>query len=200
MSEYALTTRLEAVNAMLSAIGAQPTNSLTGSVTPDVADAQNILDEAAKRIQQRGWHFNTEHDVTLPRAADNTITLSDNILRVDEWEQGDYDVVQRGTQLYDAKNHTNTWTQSIKASVVYALDWDQLPEPARTVIFSSASRVFIGRKVGQDTAQYRDAVANEGQAAMDLMEHEGDTADHSIFDHWDFRAAVTRQSPLNQVL
>ena len=67
----AKTTKLEAINTMLSNVGEAPVNSLTGSLTNDVQLAQNILDEISREVQSAGWHFNTDKEVPLAPDSNN---------------------------------------------------------------------------------------------------------------------------------
>ena len=79
----ALTTKLEAINTLLSNVGEAPVNSLSGSLTSDVRLAQNILDEVSRDVQSAGWHFNTEKEVPLAPNSENQVELSDGVARVD---------------------------------------------------------------------------------------------------------------------
>ena len=81
----ALTTKLNAVNTMISVIGEAPVNTLGGTAVPvTVVQAESTLDEMSRAIQSEGWHFNTEHEYTLtPDASTSKITLPNNTLRVD---------------------------------------------------------------------------------------------------------------------
>ena len=60
------TTKLEAVNTMLTSIGEQPIqnmNDLAG--LSDASIAEQILDNVSRAIQSRGWIFNTDLDVQM---------------------------------------------------------------------------------------------------------------------------------------
>lgn len=77
-------TKLEAVNILLDTIGETPVNSLTGTLTADVAKAKSTLEEVNKRVQNKGWHFNTKYDYTLtPDAITNHIAIPVNVVKVD---------------------------------------------------------------------------------------------------------------------
>ena len=99
------TTELEAVNTMLSMIGEAPVNSLTGTLPLDATIANNTLTEISREVQAAGWHFNTEHKVTLAKDNNNKIPLASNIMRVDldpsRYSRGTLDVVKRGNFLYE---------------------------------------------------------------------------------------------------
>lgn len=66
-----MTTELEAVNSMLSAVGEAPVASLEGPLPTDVVLARNILQRTSREVQEQGWRFNTEfglemtHDATM---------------------------------------------------------------------------------------------------------------------------------------
>jgi len=113
----ALTTKLNAVNTMISVIGEAPVNSLGGTAVPvTVVQAENTLDETSRAIQSEGWHFNTEHEYTLtPNTFDSKIILPNNTLRIDLDPEiyTENDPVQRGLTLYDRKNHTDVWSKEV---------------------------------------------------------------------------------------
>ena len=50
------TTKLEAVNIMLSTIGENPVNSLTSGLV-DAELAETILGSVSKAVQSEGWNF-----------------------------------------------------------------------------------------------------------------------------------------------
>lgn len=54
------TTELEAVNAMLSAIGEAPITNVDTATQADVKMAVNILRNTTREVQRVGWRFNTE--------------------------------------------------------------------------------------------------------------------------------------------
>mgnify|MGYP001400660828 CR=1 FL=1 len=56
------TTKLEAVNLMLSTIGEAPVNSLTSGLV-DAELAETILASVSKAVQSEGWNFNTEKNL-----------------------------------------------------------------------------------------------------------------------------------------
>jgi hypothetical protein len=57
MATYgAFTSKLEAVNQMLSTIGQSRISQLASA--GEANDAQKILEEVDKAVQSEGWHFN----------------------------------------------------------------------------------------------------------------------------------------------
>ena len=197
-----LTTELQAVNTILSAVGEPPINSLDDSNPADAVIAHNILTEVSREIQSMGWHFNTVREVVFaPDTSDgNRINVGSNVVRVDlePKHTGSYDLVQRGSYLYDRKGQTSSFGSSVKATVVYMLSWDELPEPARRLITTRGARVFQARIVGSGD-HYSFTVQDEMQAMAILKEFEGDTAGHSIFGHYDVYRTINRDSVSDRI-
>ena len=195
------TTELEAVNIILSAVGEPPITSLDDGNGADAAIAKNILSEVANEVQSMGWHFNTVREVVLtPDTGDaNRIPLAANILRVDLEPQhtGSMDVVQRGDYLYDRKGQTDVFGSTVKATVVYSLQWSELPEPARRLLTTRAARVFQDRMVGSGD-HHSFTMQDEFNAMVSLKEFEGDTAGHSIFGHYDTFRSLDRNTTNNR--
>lgn len=72
------TTELEAVNAMLSAIGEAPITTLSPLPTaPDVVMAINLLRNQCREVCTMGWRFNMEWGYEIPPAVTNTVTSRD---------------------------------------------------------------------------------------------------------------------------
>lgn len=169
------TTRLEAVNNLLACAGQQPVADLTSARSPDTLMAENTLDETSREVQVRGWKFNTETEYPLTPDVDGLITLPDNIIHCDIDEERFYplDVVLRGNRLYDqgAKTYVFSSSLSIKADVVYLLDWDELPEHARRFITVRSARRFVERLTGDPDAS-RFSQRDEAAAYAELQRRE----------------------------
>lgn len=63
------TTKLEAVNQMLSTIGQARVNQLSSA--GEANDAQKVLEEVDTAVQSEGWHFNRFNDVELAKGTGN---------------------------------------------------------------------------------------------------------------------------------
>ena len=186
------TSELEAVNTMLSAVGEPPVNSLTDQKNADAAIANNILSEINREVQTHGWHFNTQLEVELiPSDGTNYIDLTTDVVRVDIEVYDSRDVAQRGSRLFDRTNNTYEFTSNVKASIIYVLDWEDLPEPARRYITVRAARIFQDRMVGSSN-HHAFTEQDEIRALALIKEFEGDTADHSIFGNYDVFRIVSR--------
>ena len=197
----ARTTELKAVNTMLSAVGEPPINFLEGQKNADAAIARNILEEVSSEVQTAGWHFNTQFDVSLSPDGNNEIVLADNVVRVDIAYRttgtgssslyDDRDITQRGSKLFNRSDNTYEFTKAVKAMVIYLLDWDDLPEPARRYITVRAARIFQDRMVGSQ-AHHAFSQQDEVRARALLREFEMDTGDYTIFDNYDVWNIVAR--------
>jgi hypothetical protein len=191
------TTKLQAVNTMLATIGSAPINSLTGTNSADVAMAVQTLDEVSLSVQAKGWHFNTDEDTTLtPDSVTKEITLPSNTILCDvEYPNNtSVDVVVRGQRLYDRLNKTFQFEKELKAKMVYALEWDELPQSARFYTMIRASRIFQDRAIGSEK-HHTFTLRDELTALTQLKRYEGETADHTIFDNYDVFRVIDRQYP-----
>ena len=179
------TTELEAVNTILSTIGEAPLSTLTGSLPVDGTTAKNILNEISREVQSAGWHFNSHYKVDLTRDSNNKVTVGTDVLRVQlnrKYDKSSYDVVQRGSYLYNLAKNSETFDQDFTDnSIVYLLDFSKLPEPARRYITIRAARVFHDRTLGANTL-HKFSSEDEARSLAVMKHDEANTADHSIFD------------------
>jgi len=189
-----VTTKLEAINVMLTAIGESPVNTITSSTTTDVSIAIQILDNVSREVQSVGWHFNTDTNYLLAKNTSNQIVLPTNCLRVDNsHKDADLDLVERGRKLWDRENHTYTITKDIRVNITWFLEFTELPETARRYITIRAARIFQDRMLASETLHAFHQV-DELSALSALKEHEGDTRDHSIFDNYSTYRVIDRDN------
>ena len=83
----ATTTKLDAVNTMLSAIGEAPVNSLSSGLV-EAEIAETILNTVDREVQSMGWHFNTEYRKSFAKDTNGEIALGTDILRADATLRG----------------------------------------------------------------------------------------------------------------
>ena len=191
----ALTTKLEAVNTMISVIGESPVNTITGVSLPITAiQAISTLNETSKAVQSEGWHCNTEHEYELtPDANTSKITLPTNTLKfdLDPLLYTDSDPVQRGLKLYDRKNHTEVWTKSIKGTITFELEFEDLPEQIRHYVTVKAARIFANRFLGSREIEGC-ALRDEIEAKARAIDSDSENADRTIFDHYSVLRVLDR--------
>jgi hypothetical protein len=175
-----VTSKLEAVNTMLTSIGEIPVSSITSATTNDVSIAIQILDHVSREVQSRGWFFNTDINYSLVPTNNNEIVLPSNALRVELAESSRlHNYVERNRKLYDRVNNTYTITGTVKVNIVFLLDFEELPEVARHYVMIRASRIFQDRMlVSAELHKFHEV--DELQAYMNLKETEGDIGRHNI--------------------
>jgi len=176
------TTKLQAINTMLSVIGEPPVNSLSAQ-RADSLMAQNLIDEVAREVLTYGWHFNTEDNVIL--IPDNTtgyIYIGDTVVRVDMDPMYDatYDIVVRGNRLYNRKTNSYSFAEQLKVQQVILMDFEEMPEVAKRYVAVRAARIFQDRMVGATTLHGFTAI-EETTALTKLQEYENEVGDYSIF-------------------
>ena len=197
----ARTSRLEAVNTMMSVIGEAPVNDLTASsATADVIMAGNTLDEVSREVQAYGWDFNREVLVKLVPNGDNEIVLSMSVAEVDiePLDAGSKEYVQRGGRLYNKTDHTFTISSELKATIVYILDWVDLPQVARHYVMIRASRKFQDRVVGSEK-HHTFNQQDEFQSLIALRAAEARSGDFTIFDNYDVSRVLDRGNAFNRI-
>jgi len=179
------TTELEAVNTILSTIGEAPLSTLTGSLPVDGTTAKNILNEISREVQSAGWHFNTQYKVDLTRDTDNKVPIGTDVVRVElnnKYDKSSYDVVQRGSYLFNLATNINTFTQDFtENTLIYLLAFDDIPEQARRYITIRSARVFHDRTLGANTL-HKFSSEDEARSLAVFKQAEMQTGDNTIFD------------------
>lgn len=174
------TSKLESVNTMLTAIGEIPVSSITSATTNDVSIAISILESTSREVQSRGWFYNTDLNYNLVPNNNNQIELPANTLRVElEGSSRSKNYVERNRKLYDRYNNTFTISDSVKVTIVFYLEFENIPEVARQYITIRAARIFQDRMlVSSELHKFHEI--DELQAYMALKEAEGDIGRHNI--------------------
>jgi hypothetical protein len=168
------TSKLEALNSILSYAGEAPITSLdyvADSVSATIAN--NVLNEVDRSFQTKGWSFNTDIDYTFVRDVANNIYVPSNAIRINVLESTypTLKVVQRGTKLYDAKGKTYVFATNIVGEMVSLLDFDLLPESARNYIVIRSGRMFLSR-TRADEAQAKITELDEQLAFANFLDYE----------------------------
>lgn len=195
-------TELQAVNQILASVGQAPVtsidtetitdqngNSVTVVTNPDVAIAYDTLEEVSREVQGEGWTFNKEFDYPFTPDNNNQIVWPNNVLQMDLSDNPKYassyqekDTVKRDGKLYDRRNHTFTWTESIYCDVTWFFTWEDLPSPIQDYITCRAAAIASSRLVG-DSAQYQILQQKEAYARAIAMEYECNQGDYSMFGY-----------------
>jgi len=187
------TTKLQAINTMLSTVGEPPINSLTAQ-RADALIAQNILDEVSREVLTYGWHFNTDVDIVMsPETSSGYIYISDSVVRIDmDTAYSAYDVVIRGNKLYNKKTNSFVFGEDIKVVQVHLMDFDEMPEVAKRYITIRAARIYQDRMVGS-TQHHAFTMQDEIAALTGMSEYETEIGDYTIFDSPDVWRTFIRE-------
>jgi len=181
-------TELEAVNVLLTTIGEAPVNTLTGNQVTDVTIAKQVLNEISREVQAQGWHFNTEDGVELMPNEFKKILVPADTARIDS---NDYNIVQRGGELFDLDKRSYEFESKIKVNIVYFQDFLQLPDVAKRFITTRASRIFSDRMLNSEVI-HKMTSRDEQKALIDLKEYQGDTADFNMMDSYSVSRVMNR--------
>jgi len=186
------TTKLDAVNIMLSAIGEAPVSSLSSGLI-EAEIAETILDTVDREVQSMGWHFNTELNKSFAQDTNGQILLPADILKADATLVANSpDLVQRGLKMYDRKNHTFNIGVNVGLDVVVQLEFADVPEVAKRYMVLRATRIFQDRVVGSATL-HGFHEKDENRALMELREFDKSADDDNIFDNYDTFSIIDRQ-------
>ena len=187
------TTKLQAINTMLSTVGEPPVNSLSAQ-RADSLIAQNILDEVMREVQSYGWQFNTSDNVEMaPETSTGYIYIGDSIIRVDmDRSYSNYDIVIRGNRLYNRVTNSYSFVEAIKTTQVYLMDFEEMPEIAKRYCTIRAARIFQDRMVGSDKL-HGFSLQDEIGALAKMSEYENEVGDYTIFDSPDVWRTFIRQ-------
>jgi hypothetical protein len=194
---YAVSTELDAVNQILSSVGQAPVTTLDLQ-NPEVAIAVNTLREQSKQVQLEGWSFNTESSYEMVRSADvNEIVYPSNVLSLDanfDAHQDKYNLVKRNGKLYDKYKHTYTFTENIKADVLWYLDFQDLPPAIQAYITAKAARMCATKMVG-DPQLNQLLQEQEATTRAAAIEEECQQGDYSMFGFKDGENYYTSYQP-----
>ena len=134
--------KLDVVNYIIAQVGAAPVADLN-DLLPDVQSALLRLDEASRSLQKRGWWFNKEFNIVLPKATDDTIPIpadASKILRASPCF-----LIIRDGEAYDPYARSNLFPEvdNITVDLVYFHQWEWLPVEAQDFIKETAAASHV---------------------------------------------------------
>jgi hypothetical protein len=179
-----MTTKLEAINQMLSGIGQAPVVSLD-SANPEIAIALDVLEAVDREVQGEGWHFNTEIAYPFTADANGNISIPSNVLQLSDNKFANnqkYQTVLRDGKLYDKIKHTYTFpaNKKVKCDVVWKFDFEDLAQVFKDYITQRAARVFSGRVLGS-TEMVTFNSQDEGLLRANCLAYDTQTSEVNIF-------------------
>jgi hypothetical protein len=184
----AVTTEVQAVNTMLQTIGEATVTNLDGTLPYEVSSAQTILNEVIRETLQDSFIFNTEENVTLAKNSDNKVPATAKAyVQVRTAEQ---EYVIRNGFLYSIKDKTDVLNKDVTAAtVVYLLDFADLPEAAKRYCTVRAARIFADRFVGSKEIRTFTAV-DELEAKAKLMDYQHQVDRVNMLNDSSFSASI----------
>lgn len=178
-----MTTKLEAINIMLSCIGHSAINTLEGVKSAFITTAENILDSETKRVQLQSYDFNTEDDFPLTPDIDGFIKIPDNVVSIIYPQDYLNRYIIRNNKLYDKVKHTFIIKNQLKVSIVFALSFEELPEVVRYYITILSAYKFTKRELGsQAVCVYTQEDVAEAKQAF--LESELDLGNYSLISEF----------------
>lgn len=178
-----MTTKLEAINIMLSCIGHNAINTLEGIKSAFITTAENILDTETKRVQLQSYNFNTEHNYPLVPDIDGFIKVPNNVVSIVYPQVYLNRYTERNGKLYDKVEHSFIIKTPLKVDIVFALSFEELPEVVRYYITILSAYKFTKRELGsQAVCVYTLEDVNEAKQAF--IESELDLGNYSLISEF----------------
>lgn len=184
-----ITDELDAVNAMLSAIGSDPVNSLVDTTDVDVFNALRLLEKTSRDVQRKGWNFNTGTYTMYPNLYDKKILWDNTIIQHKSTDGNTY--IKRGNYLYDMTNQTFEFTDKIELTVTRALDFTDLPDCFKNYITAKAAFGFQARYFG-DAAVTNVLQMDLAEAYQDIVEYDLNMQDVNALQFTSVSEVMTR--------
>lgn len=170
-------TELNAVNEMLMSIGEAPVSTITGTISPNATVCLNLLRTASRDLQEKGWQFNTEFEVTLTLDGNSKIAVATDVLKIDTTDSND--VAWRGGFLFNLDDNTFVFTDTVEVTLVRHLQWTDLTPATHHYIIALAIQklhaAFPPPPELMQSAQYQFAIAQAG-----FMEAEVSNGDYNM--------------------
>lgn len=178
-----MTTKLEAINIMLSCIGHNAINTLEGVKSAFITTAENILNSETKRVQLQSYDFNTENNYPLIPDVDGYIKIPENVVSIIYPQDYLNRFTVRKGKLYDKFNHSFIIKHPINVCITFALKFEELPEVVRYYIAILSAYKFTKRELGsQAVCIYTQEDVNEAKQAF--IESELDLGNYSLISEF----------------
>ena len=175
-------TKLDAVNALLTAVGEYPITN----IQDDIAEAQiavQVIDEVSREVQSRGWSWNRRPKATLTPDVNNEIALPANVTRVNPCDVYGNPLKLRWTirdgKLWSMDDFSATFEDVVYADLIYLWEFDELPEEVRRFVTLDAQQRYMNRVVGAD-ADMAQVQAQASRAWIAMEQDEDVIADRNI--------------------
>lgn len=171
------TSRLDAINIVLSSIGAAPVNTINTEIDVDVANADRMMERVSRDIQRKGWDYNT-YELTLePDTFTRRIPWITTILSFKATDGGAY--AKREGFFYDRAQQTFDFLKPIQITAIMAQDFDDLPDCFKNYIAAKSALDFQSHFMGDSTVAQDLSFAVE-EAYRDIVAYDMNMGDYNI--------------------
>ena len=181
-------TELSAVNSILGSIGQSPVTTLNFT-NPETEFIYNILTEVSKDVQNEGWQFNLEENVTVTPSS-NKISVGNQEIRVNIHQHANQAKLMDTVIRYDGANRRvyslednkfDAFTEaSYKADIVTLYLFEKIPNVfQRYITYRAAVRAATQLIANPQLVQLLQL--QEVTARANCLEYEGRQGDHSFF-------------------
>lgn len=164
-----VTSELDAVNIILSSVGADVVDSIDTDVDVDVSNACRMIDRVSRDIQRKGWDFNTETITLHPSKTTKKILWDNTLLSYKSSDGNTY--VKRGDYFYNATQGSFEFDKEIELKVIRAVDFDDLPDVFRNYIAAKAAYNFQQRYMGDNNAS-QDLMLEVQELYADIVDYD----------------------------
>jgi len=177
-------TKIQMINQCLLAIGevVLPEGTLIEDlpIGTDARTAEFYVVKNMKRVQNRGWFFNSDLNFRFIPDSDNFITAPANLLRIDPGLTTNRGrVIKKGARLYDLENKTYKFENDVYADALLLVDYSELPVSSFDYISLRAARQFQQSVVGS-TELSGFTEQDEVDALTDLQREHLQYRDHNM--------------------
>jgi len=146
-------TKIQMINQCLLAIGevVLPEGTLIEDlpIGTDARTAEFYVVKNMKRVQNRGWFFNTDLQFKFVPDSDKFITAPANLLRLDAGLTTNRSrVIKKGARVYDLEKQSYKFDDDVYADAIWIVDYSELPVSAFDYIALRSARQFQQSVVG----------------------------------------------------
>lgn len=159
---------LDCINEMLATMGEAPLNQLDED-HPYVAAGRRFLASTNRKVQARGWWFNTEHLSMVPDPVSKFIYVPEDVISSEGVRNMcTYLYTQRGRRLYDVTHGTFEIIESpVLVQVIREIPFDDVPPTAQDAIGQNAVLRFQ-KNYDADPQKTREQTQDAADAMINL--------------------------------
>lgn len=185
----AVSTKINAVNLILSAVGEAPVDTINENDNVDVANALLLLDSTSRSLQAKGWDFNSYTNYVLkPDIVTQQIRYNSNFIH---FKAAENTIVKRGDYFYDMTNNTDKFTQDVILNVIMAVDFEDLPSCFKDYVTAQTALKFQQRFMGDD-GMSQDLLMSAAQAREEIVEYDMNMGSYNMLNFTGVSAALSR--------